>query len=67
MVDDSAKRISRVTKRSDDESRAALAALNAHGRLITAEEVAASIVNLCLPLSRSINGACVTIDGGTSA
>ncbi len=67
MVDESAARISRVTKRGDDESRAALAALNASGRLVTAEEVAASIVNLCLPLSRSINGACVTIDGGTSA
>ena len=67
MVDDSAARISRVTKRSDDESRAALAALNANGRLITADEVAASIVHLCLPSSRSINGACVTIDGGTSA
>ncbi len=67
MVDDSAARISSATKRSDDESRAALAALNANGRLITAEEVAASIVNLCRPLSRSINGACVTIDGGTSA
>ena len=67
MVDDSAARISRVTKRSDDEARAALAALNANGRLITADEVAASIVNLCHPLSRSINGALVTIDGGTSA
>lgn len=67
MVDESAARISRVTKRSDDESRAALAALNASGRLVTAEEVASSIVNLCLPLSRSINGALVTIDGGTSA
>ena len=67
MVDDSAARISRVTKRSDDESREALAALNAHGRLITAEEVASSIVNLCHPLSGSINGASVTIDGGTSA
>ncbi|MEO7814500.1 MAG: SDR family oxidoreductase [Sphingomicrobium sp.] len=67
MVDDSAARISRVTKRSDDESRAALAALNAHGRLITAEEVASSILNLCHPLSGSINGASVTIDGGTSA
>jgi len=66
MVDDSAARISRVTKRSDEESRAALAAMNAHGRLITADEVASSIVNLCLPLSRSINGALVTIDGGTS-
>ena len=67
MVDDSAARISRVTKRSDSESRDALAALNAHGRLITAEEVASSILNLCHPLSGSINGACVTIDGGTSA
>ena len=67
MADESAARISRVTKRSDDESRAVLAALNASGRLVTADEVAASIVNLCHPLSRSINGACVTIDGGTSA
>lgn len=67
MVDESAARISRVTKRSDDESRAAIAALNASGRLVTADEVAGSIVNLCHPLSRSINGACVTIDGGTSA
>ena len=67
MVDDSAARISRVTKRSDSESRDALAALNAHGRLITAEEVASSILNLCHPLSGSINGASVTIDGGTSA
>ena len=67
MVDDSAARISRVTRRSDAESRAALAALNANGRLITADEVASSILNLCHPLSGSINGASVTIDGGTNA
>jgi NAD(P)-dependent dehydrogenase (short-subunit alcohol dehydrogenase family) len=67
MVDESAERISRVTKRDVDQSREALAALNASGRLVTAEEVAHSILNLCHPLSRSINGACVTIDGGTSA
>jgi 3-hydroxybutyrate dehydrogenase len=67
MVDDSAERISRVTRRSEEESRAALAAMNASGRLVTADEVAASIVNLCQPLARSINGACVTIDGGTTA
>lgn len=67
MVDESAERISRVTKRDVDQSREALAALNASGRLVTAEEVANSILNLCHPLSRSINGACVTIDGGTSA
>ena len=67
MADDSAERISRMTKRDLNASRAALAALNANGRLITADEVAASILNLCHPLSGSINGACVTIDGGTSA
>ena len=67
MVDESAERISRVTKRDVDQSREALAALNASGRLVTADEVASSILNLCQPLSRSINGACVTIDGGTSA
>ncbi|MGH6783947.1 MAG: SDR family oxidoreductase, partial [Sphingomicrobium sp.] len=67
MVDESAERISRVTKRDVDQSREALAALNASGRLVTADEVAHSILNLCHPLGRSINGACVTIDGGTSA
>jgi NAD(P)-dependent dehydrogenase (short-subunit alcohol dehydrogenase family) len=67
MVDESAERISRVTQRDVDESRGALAALNASGRLVTADEVAHSILNLCHPLSGSINGACVTIDGGTSA
>jgi NAD(P)-dependent dehydrogenase (short-subunit alcohol dehydrogenase family) len=67
MVDESAERISRVSKRDVEQSREALAQLNASGRLVTAEEVAASILNLCHPLSRSINGACVTIDSGTSA
>lgn len=67
MVDDSAARISRTTGRSDDEARAALAAMNFNGRLITSDEVAATIVHLCHPSSRSITGACVTIDGGTTA
>jgi len=67
MVDDSAERISRGSKRTIGESRDALAGLNASGRLVTADEVAASILNLCHPLSGSINGACVAIDGGTSA
>ena len=67
MVDDSAARISRTTGRSDDEARAALAAMNANGRLVTAEEVADMIVFLCRPSSRSITGAALTIDGGTTA
>ena len=67
MVDDSAARIQRATGRSEDEARGALAAMNANGRLVTAEEVADSILHLCLPSSRSITGACLTIDGGTTA
>ena len=67
MVDDSAARISRTTGRSDEEARAALAAMNANGRLVTADEVAASVLHLLHPSSRSITGACVTIDGGTTA
>ena len=67
MVDESAERIHRTTGRSEEEARGVLAAMNANGRLVTAEEVAASILYLCQPSSRSITGACLTIDGGTTA
>ena len=67
MVDGSAARIHRATGRSEAEARDALAAMNANGRLVTAEEVADSIIHLCRPSSRSITGACITIDGGTTA
>ncbi|CAA9522409.1 MAG: D-beta-hydroxybutyrate dehydrogenase [uncultured Sphingomonas sp.] len=67
MVDDSAARIARVTKRSAEEARASLAALNANGRLVTADEVAHAILYLCHPDARSVTGACVTVDGGTTA
>jgi NAD(P)-dependent dehydrogenase (short-subunit alcohol dehydrogenase family) len=67
MVDDSAERISRATGKSVEEARALLAKTNGNGRLITAEEVAHSIVQLCHPDASGVNGATVTIDGGTSA
>nr|WP_294847123.1 SDR family NAD(P)-dependent oxidoreductase [uncultured Sphingomonas sp.] len=67
MVDDSAARISKTTGRSEDDARAALAAMNANGRLVTSEEVADAILFLCKPSSRSITGAALTIDGGTTA
>jgi NAD(P)-dependent dehydrogenase (short-subunit alcohol dehydrogenase family) len=67
MVDESADRIHRTTGRSEEEARGVLAAMNANGRLVTADEVAASILHLCHPSSRSITGACLTIDGGTTA
>lgn len=67
MVDESAERISRVSGRTVEQSRDALAKINANGRLVTAEEVGAAVLNLCHPLSGSVNGACVAIDGGSSA
>lgn len=67
MVDDSATRISKTTGRSEEDARAALAAMNANGRLVTSDEVADAITFLCKPTSRSITGAALTIDGGTTA
>lgn len=67
MVDDSAERISRTTGQDVEKARGSLAAMNPNGRLITPEEVAASIVHLCHPDSRSITGSCMTIDGGVMA
>jgi meso-butanediol dehydrogenase/(S,S)-butanediol dehydrogenase/diacetyl reductase len=37
------------------------------GRMITTEEVAALVLYLCLPESRMVTGAVITIDGGKSA
>jgi len=67
MTDQSAARISTVTTRTEVEARDILSAMNPSGRLVTADEVAASIVHLCRPDSRSITGAALTIDGGACA
>jgi NAD(P)-dependent dehydrogenase (short-subunit alcohol dehydrogenase family) len=67
MTDASADRISERTGRSETEARDALANLNPNGRLVTPDEVAASILHLCHPSSRSITGSCLTIDGGVTA
>jgi NAD(P)-dependent dehydrogenase (short-subunit alcohol dehydrogenase family) len=67
MVDDSAERIARATGKSIEEARAVLARTNGNGRLLTVAEVAHSILQLCHPDASGVNGATVTIDGGTSA
>ena len=67
MTDASADRISERTGRSETEAREALANLNPNGRLVTPDEVAASILHLCHPSSRSITGSCLAIDGGVTA
>lgn len=67
MVDDSAERIARATGKSVEEARQFLARTNGNGRLITVDEVTHAIMQLLYPAASGTNGACVTIDGGTSA
>jgi NAD(P)-dependent dehydrogenase (short-subunit alcohol dehydrogenase family) len=67
MTDQSVARVSEITGRSELESRAVITDMNASGRLVDPEAIGNIIAMLCLPLSRDINGATITIDGGTSA
>jgi 3-hydroxybutyrate dehydrogenase len=67
MTDQSVARVVEKTGRSNDDARAAITSMNASGRLVDPDGVANLVVTLCLPQSRDINGAALTIDGGTSA
>lgn len=67
MTADSIERIAQQSRRSLDDSKAAIEALNANGRLISPEAVAKMVLTLCLPESRDINGAAIAIDGGSTA
>jgi NAD(P)-dependent dehydrogenase (short-subunit alcohol dehydrogenase family) len=52
------------TGRSEEDARAALAASNPQGRLITPDEVAALIVWLCEEAASGVNGAALPVAGG---
>ena len=67
MTDQSIARVSEITGRSAGEARAAITDMNASGRLVDPEGIATMILTLCLPQSRDVNGAAITIDGATSA
>lgn len=67
MTDLSVERVSQITGRDAQESRVAITNMNASGRLVDPEAIGNIIAMFCLPLSRDINGAAVTIDGGTTA
>jgi 3-hydroxybutyrate dehydrogenase len=67
MTDQSVARVSQITGRSEGEARSAITNMNASGRLVDPDGIGTMILTLCLPQSRDINGAAVTIDGGTSA
>ena len=64
LVDAAAAKIARLSKRTPEEARAELARFNPQGRLITPEEVAASVLWLCLPSSGSVTGQAIAIAGG---
>ena len=67
MTDQSVSRVSEITGKGDDFARSAITNMNASGRLVDPQAIANLVLMLCLPLSCDINGAAVTIDGGTSA
>ena len=64
LVARSVEAITGKTGRSEEEARAALAASNPQGRLITPDEVAQTIVWLCSEGASGVNGAAVPIAGG---
>ena len=67
MTYQSIARVMEKTGRSEDQSRGAIENMNASGRLVHPDGIGTMIMTLCLPQSRDVNGAAVTIDGGTSA
>jgi 3-hydroxybutyrate dehydrogenase len=67
MTDQSVARVTQITGRSEEQARGAITSMNASGRLVDPDGIGTMILTLCLPQSRDINGAAVTIDGGTSA
>jgi NAD(P)-dependent dehydrogenase (short-subunit alcohol dehydrogenase family) len=52
------------TGRSADAARASLAARNPQGRLVTPDEVAATVAWLCLPESQAVTGQAIAVAGG---
>ena len=67
MTYESIARVMDKTGRTEEQSRAAIEGQNASGRLVHPDAIGTMIMTLCLPQSQDVNGAAVTIDGGTSA
>jgi NAD(P)-dependent dehydrogenase (short-subunit alcohol dehydrogenase family) len=64
LLDEAAAKIAGKTGRSAGDARALLAKDNAHGRLITPDEVAQTVLWLCSPAAASINGQAIAVTGG---
>jgi NAD(P)-dependent dehydrogenase (short-subunit alcohol dehydrogenase family) len=63
IVAAAAAAIGAKTGRSEEEARGELAKLNPGGRLLAPEEVAAAVLQLCLPGSGSISGQAIELTG----
>jgi NAD(P)-dependent dehydrogenase (short-subunit alcohol dehydrogenase family) len=64
LIAQSVAQIVARTGRSEAEIRATFTAANPLGRLIQPEEVAASVLYLCLPGAAAVNGQGLAVDGG---
>jgi NAD(P)-dependent dehydrogenase (short-subunit alcohol dehydrogenase family) len=64
LVTESIATIVEKTGRSAEQAHALLAQFNPQGRLVSPQEVAAAVLWLCLPESRSINGQAIAVAGG---
>jgi NAD(P)-dependent dehydrogenase (short-subunit alcohol dehydrogenase family) len=64
MTQESLTRISKRTGRSREEALASILARSPQNRLVTPEEVAATVCALCDDAAGAINGEAIVIDGG---
>lgn len=64
LLDAAVDKISATTGRRAANARAELARDNPHGRLITPEEVAQTVLWLCSPAAGSVNGQAIVVAGG---
>ena len=64
LLDRAVDNITAKTKRSRHDARAALAATNPQGRLVTPEEVADTVLWLASPTAHSITGQAIVVAGG---
>jgi NAD(P)-dependent dehydrogenase (short-subunit alcohol dehydrogenase family) len=64
LLNAAAEKIAAKTSRTAIQARSELAKDNAHGRLITPEEVAQTVLWLCSPNAGSINGQAIAVAGG---
>lgn len=64
MVTEAVGNISRKTGMSLEQARAELTRSNPQGRLVSAEDVAATVLWLCSPQAQAINGQAIAVCGG---